>query len=344
MKVNIKEMARKAGVSVATISRAMNSETRDKVASKTLKKVDKLIRKYAYTPNLAAKNLRQSSTKTIGVIFPYLCGIFYISYYNHILAAISDFLLQTDYQFKMLLLKEEKSQWDHYNFKSGERVDGLIVTHWYKFFSKKSVLEEMDIPCVIINDWDKKVKAFFVCGDHFRGGQTVASHLYSLGHRHIAVLTGPSWSRDSQQRFNGFRAFLRQVGVSLDPNLVSRADYLEEKACEKVEKFLERNSKITAIFCCNDQMAYGAIRGLKQMGISCPQDISVVGYDDDSRSESFGPSLTTIRVPIYDLAKEAGRSLVDYLKNKNSKPLVGQTLLPVHLIERKSVRDIRSGS
>ena len=338
MKFTIKEMAQKAGVSVATISRALNAETRSKVATETLEKVDTLIQKHGYTPNLAAKILRQSATKTVGVILPYVKGVFYQSYYEHILSGIADALFHTEYQFKLLLLREEKMARDRYDFQAGERVDGLIITHWAKFFSHKKFLEKINIPCVVINDYDKNIKAQFVSGDHFSGGQKAAEYLYAQGHRRFGVLTGAVWSRDSQARLEGFKSFLEQRGVILNPENVINADYSEEAAFERVGELFKNN--LTAIFCCNDQMAWGVLKRLKKEGFSCPEDISIVGYDNDWRTALCAPPLTTIDVPIYELAKSATKLLIDHLQGQAEKPFVKVHFLPVELVERKSVQSI----
>ncbi len=340
MKLRIKEIAKKAGVSVATISRAINPENRKKVAPKTLKKIDRLVREYAYTPNFAAKILRKVSTKTIGVIFPSFKGIFSNSYYTNMLSGVSDFMLESDYRFKILLLKEGAENWEQYDFKSAESVDGLIVTHWPQFFSKNKI-SELNIPCVFINDLAKNIKAYFVCGDHFSGGKKAARHLFSLGHRRMAVFTGLDWSSDSHLRLAGFRSFLQQEGILLNPSAVVKADYQEHIAYNKVEYLLKNNPKITAIFCCNDEMAFGVIKRLKELGIKCPADISVVGYDDILRASAFIPALTTLRDLVYDLARAGAKSLISYLEKRDfANPLTGQTLLPVELIERRSTSEI----
>lgn len=341
-KVNITQLAQKAGISISTISRAINPETRGKVAAKTLKRIDSLLEQYSFTPNLAAQSLRKTSTKTIGLVFPYLPGIFYSPYYQHILAGVTDYLKATDYQFKMLLLSENKQKWDHYDFKTGERVDGLIFVHWFKYFSDLSMIENLGIPSTVINDLEDNPHLRFVGVDHRIGGQIAANCLYSAGHRKIAVLAGPQWSKDSEQRIAGFAGFLKKVDVELNQDLIVEADFLETRAYEQMDNLLKRGSQITAIFCCNDQMAYGAIRRLKELGKSCPEDISIIGYDDDPWSATFSPPLTTIHVPVYDLAKRAIQGLIydlgeDLAQGVPSKPPV---LLPVRLIERQSVKKI----
>ena len=339
MTLSIKDMAKKIGVSVATVSRALNPETRSKVAPATLERVDRLVAKYGYMPNQAARNLRKASTKTIGVIFPYVENIFYSSYYTHILAGVANALLDTEYQFKMLLLKDEKDKWDRYNFSTAESVDGLIVTQWFRFFSDKEVLSSMNIPTVVINDFEEGVRAQFVCCDNIQGGEAAADFLYSQGHRKIGLITGPAWSRDSRQRQQGFQGALKRVGHAIGSQAVQQGDYDDPNVTRQaLEKLLKYDPEISAIFCCNDNIAFMVIDELKQKNISCPEQISVVGFDDDFRALHFNPPLTTIQMPVYGLAKESVRLLLDHLRSGNpSSSFMGNVLLKPQIIERQSV-------
>ena len=335
--MTIWEFAKKAGVSVATISRALNPETRCKVLPATLARLESLAKKYNYTPNLAAKHLRGASFKTVGVLLPHLGGIFFSDYYAKILSGVADALLQTRYCFKVVLLKPERTQWDKYDFKRGESIDGLLVTHWPNFFSKASVLDKLNVPCAVINDPEKNVRAYFVGGDNRMGGFLAAEHLYLNGHRKIAILAGPSWSSDSRLRVRGFRNFFEKIDEKNYLEILS-GDFQEKKAIELTKNFLKEKREVTAFFCCNDLMACGVIKALKEMSIRCPEDISVVGYDDDSRARTSEPLLTTIRVPLYDLTKKMTGLLVDHLKGKGKKKnFSGEILFPVKLVERASV-------
>lgn len=343
-KITIYNLAEKLDVSIATVSRAINPETRPKVAPDTLRKIDEAIRKSGYTPNIAAKNLSRSAFKSIGTLFPHHSGIFLESYYSNILCGVADALIDSDHHLKTVMLKCRDEKWDCYNFKLGEGIDGLIVTHWHAFFSKKNVLEKLGLPCVIISDPEKRVQAHFVSGDHFLGGKLAAQHLYSHGHRKVVILTGPADSTDSQLRVKGFKAFWTEFGLPIDPHLIVSGDFQEEKGAKAVETlFRGKKPEVTAIFSCNDNMAFGAIRKLKTLGLSCPKDISVVGYDNDGRCETFNPPLTTLKVPVYEIAKTAAEKLMKYLKYKNKKEFFyGHTLVPVSLVERSSVRRITS--
>lgn len=336
-KINIYNIAEKAGVSIATVSRAMNPETRVRVAPATLKKIEKYVRQYGYTPNQAAKNLAMTETKTIALVFPYLPGIFYSNYYSHILAGVSDTLRDSGYQFKLLLLKEEEGRWDRYDFQAGERVDALLLTHWFKYFQDASFFKTTKIPCVILNDIDPKLPVRFVGTDHQLGGRIAANYLYSLGHRRVAVMSGPSWSLDSRSRLQGFQAFFKENGCAIPADGIMEGDFLESTAYAKTDELLQKVPEITAVFACNDQMAFGIIRRLKERGMACPDTISVMGFDDEIAAQSYDPALTTVHVPVYDMAVEGTRLLLDCLKNAvPAKEFCGVSTLPVRLVERKS--------
>jgi len=340
MKMTIHEIAKKAGVSIATISRATNPHTRHMVAPGTLQKVNHLLEKYSYTPNLAARNLRQSSTQTIGVVVPFYRDIFYSAYYMHFLSGVSNTLEGSGYQFKLLALGQEQ-KWDHYDFRSGEQVDGLIVSLWFRYFSNRQILEKIRVPTVVIDDFEDDVKTMFIGGDHVVGGRIAAQHLYSCGHRNVAIITGPAWSRDCQARVKGFQAYWEQQGMVIDQDRVVAADYLNEKAKDAFDQIIKKDPKVTAIFCCTDIMASGVLERLKELNISCPQDISVMGYDDDFMIINRFPCLTSIHVPVYEMAQKATQYILEHLKSKNNKKLfTGTEFLPVHLVERQSIKKL----
>lgn len=341
--MTIYEIARKAGVSIATVSRALNPATRGKVRPETLEKIDALVGALGYTPNLAARNLGRSAFKTVGILMPHHRGIFEEDYYTRLLAGLSDTLLESDYQLKLVMLKCEKPRWDHYDFKSAHGIDGLVITHWRAFFSEKAVLENLRLPGVVLNDAGEGIRARFVTADHEQGGRLAAQHFYEQGHRRIGLLTGPADSIDSHAREKGFRGFLKSKGLDLDPRFVHCGEFQESRAFELARFFIKPPGAVSAVFCANDAMAFGLIRGLRAQGVRVPEDISVAGYDDDRRGESFDPPLTTIQVPLYEMASEAAAWLLQELRESPARgggalPAAGKVLLkPAHLIVRKSV-------
>ncbi len=355
--MNISEIAKKADVSIATISRALNPDESQKVAPDTLNRIHSLVKKYGYAPNLGAQSMRCSAFRTVGVVLPHFRGIFYTDYYVQVLNGVSDALLDSGYHFKLIMLQSGKfhwdednniiyinskeADWDKYNFKTAEGVDGLIVAQWPLFFSDTRALQKLNIPCVAVNDPESCRRVNFLTEDSRMGGELAAQYLYSKGHRRIVVLTGISESRESFMRVKGFKAFFDKMKVRTEI-IILRGDFHERKAARVVESFYKTTKrKVTAFFCCNDLMAFGVINKLRELGLSCPKDVSVIGYDDDRRAEFFEPPLTTIHVPVYELSKEATLRLVGHLKGEIKQPFYGQTLFPVSLVERGSVAAVR---
>jgi len=333
---NLTLIAQKAKVSIMTVSRAANPATRHKVAPKTLALIDRLMHEYAYTPSTAARSLRQKKTGCIGVAIPHMPGVFYSPYYAHVLAGVSDYLKGTEYRFKLLMLDEGDERWNRYDFRAGEGVDALVVVHWFKIFSDASVFKNIDIPFAIVNDYDPAIAASFVAVDQESGGRQVAEYLSSSGHRHVGVIAGPDWSLDSAQRVRGFLSAAKKLGCTVKKDHVVTGDYLEPSGYAGMTKMLHAGSLISAVFCANDQMAYGAMRCLRDRGLRCPEDVSIVGFDDDPISAQINPALTTVSVPVYAMAQKAVELLISSLTQKEAQAIPTDFFKP-SLVPRSSV-------
>jgi len=275
------------------------------------------------------------------VIVPHIPGLFLNDYYNEVLAGVSDALIESEYQFKLVLLKPNGNNWDLHNFKIGQGIDGLIVANWPQFFSDKSIFKRLNLASAIINDNDSNLNTHRVSCDNEAGGRLAAETFFRKGHRFCAVLTGPKWSLDSQQRLKGFKEICKQKGMSLPLELIVSANYNEHEAAEKMKALVRSKKKFTALFCLNDAMAIGAMHALKQMGLRCPKDVSVIGFDNEKRSAYQESPLTTLHHPIYEIAKGATQILAGDLDRKKSKrKQFVEQVFPVHLVERKSVATI----
>lgn len=336
--MNIYDIAKKAKVSTATISRATNPADRGKVSPPTLKRIDELIKQYGYTPNLAARHLSSANFMTIGVVLPQFSGIFFSDFYMQALSGIADALLNTEYRFKLIMLKPGAYQ-DQNNFKSGEAIDALVIITWPLFFSKPAVLDRLALPVLSLNDKVPASKVSFYVGDNVAGGELAARHLQELRHCEILVVKGPDWSRDSHDRVKGFsRYFEKHASARLH---FLTADFQEDIAARQVLAFFQDGGKATAIFCCNDNMAFGALNALRRLRLRCPQDVSVMGYDDGLRAEYFSPSLSTIHVPMVQIAKEGTARLVQSL-GAWPKPFgVENHSYPPRLVHRQSTAEVR---
>lgn len=334
----IHDLAGRANVSIATISRTINPETRNKVAPETLEKIDRLVWDCGYAPSAGAKQIRKTNHQTLGVLFPHHEKLLTSDYYMQILAGVADSLLHSDYIMKLIMVKPNQRRWDRYDFKNAESVDGLILAYWRTFFSNKKIFKQLGVPCVVINNVEKDVLAHFSAGDHYEGGRIAALCLTERGHRHIGVFGGIHGAPDARVRLQGFRKGLEEQGLKWDPAKFVDVSFEENRAYAATEPFLSANPKVTALFCMNDVQAYGVLRRLHELKISCPNEISVMGYDDELHAQLTNPPLTTIRVPVYEIAKRGTERLLSFLTNKGKKTFYQPEYLSVQLVERKSVR------
>lgn len=164
-----------------------------------------------------------------------------------------------------------------------------------------------------------------------------AEYLYGAGHRRIALFTGKHFAPDAEARLKGFRSFLKEKGFPLSAEAEFDVNFEEEKAYAMTDRVLAARPVFTAVFCMNDKQAFGVLRRLKDLNLACPERLSVMGYDDDRLAEHSAPPLTTIRVPVYQLARNAAADLLNQLKHK-MREFYTPAYLPVSLIERKSVK------
>jgi len=343
MALNIRQLAELAGVATSTISRATNPRTRKMLSAETLAKIDALIRKHGYVPSIAARQLKNPGAMKVGVILPYYDRMFYHSYYIHVLAGIADALIDTDYSFRLIMLKPRRKKWDWYDFQIGEGVEGVVVTHWQSVFAARFLAKADALPHVVINDYDDSVNSRFVCEDSESGGRLAAAHFYELGHREVAVITGNPDSRDSASRLKGFLDFWREKDLPVPATRVAQGDFGGgERVKSAVDFLMMQKIRPTGIFTCNDRMAVTACERLVETGLGCPDDVSIIGYDDAGEYAHAFPALTTIRQPLYEIARTAARLLVAHLSGESTDALsTGNTPLPVELIRRDSVRAIQ---
>lgn len=353
--MNIYDIAKKANVSIATISRAITPSEQHKVAPKTLERIQRLITRYGYTPNFAARKLGSTRYRTIGVLIPHVRGLFYSDYYRHTLAGVSDAILQhnleaqDEYLFKLITVKSGFVQWDmqtvkiqtqathywdHYNFRAGQAVDAIAIVHWPMFFSNPKAVNSLGLPTLVISDHHPDITVLQSTDTPHEGGALAAEYLFNKGHRNFAVMEGLSWSVDSVNRAKGFADGLKRRSKSVKISRL-RGDFQTHVAREAALKFFRSGSKATAFFCCNDLMAIGVLEAAAALGIKCPKDISVVGYDNDGLCLLNRPRLTTIKMPVYDIAQKGIIALLNQLENPKQAG-VETIVSPVNLIERDS--------
>jgi LacI family transcriptional regulator len=311
----ILDVALKANVSIATVSRVVNNSSH-KVNSLTKKNVLKAIRELDYRPNALAKGLLKKKTMTIGIIIPDISN----PYYAEIVRGIQD--MADQFGYAIILLNTDRNQdWiiKHIYFLREKSADGIIFSggtiHGEKVLSSLKELRErvvvigrhrVDFPAVVINNVGGAAKA--------------TQHLIGLNHKRIGFIGGPDKSTSSRDRLSGYKNALAQSSCPIDKNLIKKGD-LTPRSGYLLAKELIRKEQFTAIFAANDQMAIGAVRAAKELGSRVPEDLSVVGFDNIPFSSYFVPSLTTVEIPMYQIGAAAMEMLVNLISEKHTEKL-----------------------
>ncbi|RFU66631.1 LacI family DNA-binding transcriptional regulator [Peribacillus glennii] len=326
--VRIVDVAKKANVSTATVSRVIsNSGT---VKKDTTERVLKAIESLNYQPNILARQLRRSETKTILVVVPDITNTFF----SKVLRGIESVAIDSGYQ--VLLgdtLNDAERESGYLNILRQKKADGMIL------LTAKvdgQVVEDIakQYPVVIACEYTEGSEIPTVSIDNVSSARKAAEHLITLGHRRIGTITGPFDSVLGRDRLKGFQQAMAQHGIPLDSLLVQEGDFSFESGCNVMQKFLALGVPPTAIFAANDEMAIGAIKAIKSKGLKVPEDISVVGFDNIKFASIFEPALTTIAQPSYEIGQKAIELLIKLI-NKDELDK-NQYILEDKLIVRES--------
>ncbi len=327
MAATIKDVARQAKVSVASVSRALNGT--GVVTTETRERVLRAVEKLNYTPHAGARSLSTRRTQTIGVLLPDIYGEFF----SELIRGID-----TAARARHLHLLVTSSHGDAAEASAAirsmsGRVDGLLVMspHVDAHFLDKDL--RVGVPTVLMNTRNEARSFSSLTVDDYGGAYAMMEHLARLGHRRIAQITGPDSNFESHERLRGYRAARTRLKLPGD-ELIVAGDFSEESGYQAASKLLARTPRPDAIFAANDMMAIGCLFGLTQAGVRVPDDIALAGFDDIPIARYVTPPLTTVRVEIADLGRRALDRLAATIDEDGGKPAV-ETLKP-ELIVRVS--------
>lgn len=327
--ITIMDIARHAGVSPSTVSRILNSTT--PVAPKKQAAVMEAIERLGYRPNIVAQGLVRGRSSTIGV----LTQNFDSPFYGEIMVGIEQGLQSTPYypvfaSGKWIASEELKAL----DLLIGRQVDAMIILGGQISDAQlRQVAEEK--PLVVVGRSVSGLEGHCLVVQNFEAGYKATSYLIEMGHINIAHISGLVSHADAVERYNGYRQALIDAGLKFDPRLVIEGNYREQSGVLGVETLLagKRGLPFSAIFTGNDQMAAGARLALYRRGIRVPDDISLIGFDDQPGSAYVTPPLTTMRQPSCDMGIAAAQLVLAILDGKESRPPVFST----QLIVRESV-------
>ena len=324
-KVTITDIAREAGVSISTVSNALNDvnvlkpETKEHI----LEVADRL----HYIPNVNGRNLKSKSTKTIGLFTTSLKGPYF--------AALADIMCwecqKNGFELNIFITWDTRSAITSI---LGRRVDGSVILTNDIGNNEVEKMIEFDIPAVFLDREVKSKRIASVLFDSYRDGQIAADYVIKHGYRRVCYVEGVLTNYDSIEREKGFRETLEKSGITLEPEYILKGDFERGIAYDSLMAFLEKGLPLPEIiFACNDLSAFGCMNALIEKGYSVPGDVKVMGVDDIEMCEYYNPSLTTIRTGY----EKQGVIVVDkLLKMINNEQEGDITKLHGELIERAS--------
>ncbi len=324
----IRDVARTAGVSIATVSRVFNDNKL--VSPETAERVLKVAKSLDYWPNSAAQSLSTRCNHTLGVLLPDLFGEFY----SEVIRGIDRQARLNDYQ--TLLSSSHASSQDVLNASRAMlgRIDGLIMMAPDE--ATIDIVERIRrrVPVVLLNPRGVVERCHRVSVQNYEGARAAVEHLLSLGHREIALISGPEDNVDAEERLRGFRDALADAGLDPDRSLIVPGDFSEMSGFEAGLSILQHQPRPTAAFACNDSMAVGLVSAVGRAGSKVPEDLAVVGFDNITIAEYLNPPLTTVHVDACNLGQHAVDLMLSAIEAEGDVPAVVEMMPAVLKIRR----------
>lgn len=331
MAVTIKDVAKAANVSVASVSRALNGSS--SVTEETRKLVLETARALRYVPHTGARSLSTSRTNTVGVVLPDLYGEFFSELIRGIDVAA---------RRRGLHLLVSSSHGDAEEAGAAlramrGRVDGLIVMSPHVDAGFLAANLPDTLPIVLLNTHDTGHQCSALTVDNYGGAASMVQHLVEMGRRRVMMITGPLNNFESEERLRGFRETLARLVPDLDPNelTVLRGDFTEESGYRAGHQLQSLKRLPDAVFAANDMMAIGCLFALNEAGLQVPRDLALVGFDDIPTARFVTPPLTTVRVRISDMGTRALETLAFQVENPEGTRRSNQ-VLQTELVVRRS--------
>jgi LacI family transcriptional regulator len=333
MKITIKDIAQEAGVSTATVSKVLNKKDHH-ISAATVDRIMKIVKDYNYIPNGLASSMVTKKTKTLGLLIPDITNPFF----PEIARGVEDRANEEGYSVIYCntdddLIKEEKCL----SMLIEKMVDAIIIVPSASRTVDYHCLKNISIPTIFV-DRDLDIEDFTakVLVDNYKGSYEAVTYLIEKGYKRIAFITGPSSTKTSQQRLEGYRKALEDHNLNYEQEYVRQGSFKREWGKEAINQLFQSNIEFDAVYCGDDMIAIGAIKVLKDKGFKIPEDIGVMGYDNIYISEVVEPSLSTVRQPNYEMGTKAVSLALDAIEDRRIKGKV--SILQTDLIIRKSTK------
>jgi len=330
-KLSIEDVARRANVSITTVSRVINNVST--VSKKNCAKVEEAIAHLKFKPNVSAQRLARGFNNSIGLVMPGYPGVFYSFYAVELIRGVGHACetKRLDMVFHIT---------NGTNPINTSNVGGVIFADVIENRKQVESAIHMGTPCLIINNMVDDLDVSYIAVDNKLGGEIAADYLVSLGHKKIATVTGNLNTQAGAHRLEGFKKHLSKKNIKFPDEYYVQGDYSRRSARQAAEEFLKLKIPPTAIFAASDEMALEIITYVMESGLKVPEDISVIGFDDNPAC-LFGPvALTTIKQPLFKMAEDSVHLLTTLLSSKSKAKK--KIILAPELVVRESCAPYRS--
>ncbi|WP_205739306.1 LacI family DNA-binding transcriptional regulator [Halocella sp. SP3-1] len=332
----IKDVAKYAGVSIATVSKYLNGGN---VLDKNKELIDEAVVKLDYQVNVMARGLKTNETMTVGIIIPSLTNLFFTT----IVSKVENLLLQKGYSTIICDYREdEKLEKEKLNFLLSKNVDGIIMVPSCSEDNELINKVNKDLPVVLIDRNIEGVNCDVVLTDNINGSYDAVEQLIHRGHRRIGIICGPEEHYTAVERLTGYDRVHEDYNIARDKDLIRFGDYQIESGHQEIINLMKLAEPPTAIFVTNYEMTLGSIMGINELDIKMPDELSLIGYDNLQLAKIIKPSLSIVTQPMDEIGGTAAKLMLKRLKKDMSKhPAVYR--LKSRIIIKDSVRKLNEG-
>lgn len=335
--VSLRDVARLAKVSVATVSMVLNDNPR--ISRATHLRVQRVMERVGYQPNRLAQSLSGKYTRVLAVMLPALRHAFADAYFGEVISGICDRAGKLGYKVMLEQAKPEfVKEKQHLRLFERRYVDGVLCLGTNDRHHYLADFKDGPFPALIVDNHFRQWSLDFVACDYASGAEQAMNYLLQLGHRHVGMISAAMEIATAREVRDVYLRRLADAGVDHRAGWVQDGKFTEEGGAAAAEAILRADPHISAIFCTNDKMAVGAMHLLNSRGIRVPHEISVVGFDDLRHAAFINPTLTTIHLPLYQVGVLAAERLIERIHGRQERVA---DILPTHLVVRDSTAMVR---
>jgi len=329
-----KELAKLAGVSSGTVSNVISGVT--EVSERSRKKVLDAIKALNYQPNLIARSLRTNRTHTLGMVIPDIT----IPFFARVIRGAESAARESGYYLSVLDSESNHTrETAMLEILRSQRVEGvlLVTAGGHKWSEQESAALLSGVPIVCLDRLPTGLAVDSVCVDDFRASEMAVHHLIEKGHKNIAIITGPLTLQNEQERLRGYRHAMKRAGLPVTPDMVWKGSFEQDEVAALCQIGLKNPaSRPTALFATNGVTGLALLRAMYAMGITTPNDIACVTFDELTMEDFFRPGITSVVQPAYDIGHRAVEVLLNRIANRAEKRPLEKVRLPAKLILRES--------